>query len=333
MRPWDGRLWIVARRSARPYVGLALVLALGVVLSPHGADGRNVFLSAGNLTDILLQQGEIGIIALAMTLVVIAGGIDLSVGSVLAFSASLAGLLLVRWSPGISIGAQIAAAVAAVLFLGAAIGAVNGIIITRLRLQPFVMTLAAMIGVRGLTRWMTGNTNIDFGFDAAASARFSDLFARKPLVLALWAVLAVAAHLVLARTVLGRYLRAIGENEKAAAYTGLPIRMARTATYVACGAAAALAGLVHAARSHQGNPNDGVAYELDVIAAVVIGGTALSGGRGTILGTVTGTLILGVLTNVLRLRMVDSNVELMVKAVIIIAAVWLQRRDRHLPQS
>jgi ribose transport system permease protein len=317
-----------SRQVVRPFIGLILVLVLGVILSPRGANGSIVFLSPGNLTDILLQQGEIGIIALAMTLVVIAGGIDLSVGSVLAFSASLAGMLLVRWVPACSAAAQIAATVAAVLVAGAAIGALNGIIITRLRLQPFVMTLAAMIGVRGLTKWMTGNTNIDFGFDAAASARFSDLFSQKPLILAAWAVLAVAAHLVLARTVYGRYLRAIGENEKAAAFTGLPIRLARTVTYVLCGAAAALAGLVHAARSHQGNPNDGVAYELDVIAAVVIGGTALSGGQGTILGTVTGTLVLGVLTNVLRLRMVDSNVELMVKAVIIIVAVWLQRRDR-----
>jgi ribose transport system permease protein len=325
------RGWRGARQFTRPFIGLILVLALGIFLSPRGADGGIVFLSGGNLTDILLQQGEIGIMALAMTLVVIAGGIDLSVGSVLAFSASLAGLLLVKWEPRCPAGAQIAAAVAAVLLLGAVIGAVNGIIITRLRLQPFVMTLAAMIGVRGLTRWMTGNTNIDFGFDAAASARFSDIFSRKPLILAVWAVLAVAAHLVLSRTVYGRYLRAIGENEKAAAFTGLPIRMARTATYVACGAAAALAGLVHAARSHQGNPNDGVAYELDVIAAVVIGGTALSGGQGTILGTVTGTLILGVLTNVLRLRMVDSNVELMIKAVIIIVAVWIQRRGRTSP--
>jgi len=317
-----------ARQAVRPFIGLILVLILGVILSPRGAHGGIVFISAGNLTDILLQQGEIGIMALAMTLVVIAGGIDLSVGSVLAFSASLAGIMLVRWTPGCGPGPQIAATVAAVLVLGAAIGAVNGAIITRLRLQPFVMTLAAMIGVRGLTKWMTGNTNIDFGFDAAASATFSDLFSRKPLIVAIWAVLAVAAHLVLARTVYGRHLRAVGENERAAAFTGLPIRRARTATYVICGAAAALAGLVHAARSHQGNPNDGVAYELDVIAAVVIGGTALSGGQGTILGTVTGTLILGVLTNVLRLRMVDSNVELMVKAVIIIVAVWLQRRDR-----
>jgi ribose transport system permease protein len=324
-----GRNLNQARQFMRPFIGLILVLILGVILSPRAANGSIVFLSAGNLTDILLQQGEIGIIALAMTLVVIAGGIDLSVGSVLAFSASLAGLLLVRWMPSCSVGMQIAATVGAVLCLGAAIGAVNGVIITRLRLQPFVMTLAAMIGVRGLTKWMTGNTNIDFGFDAAASARFSDIFSQKPLILAIWGILAIAAHLVLARTIYGRYLRAIGENEKAAAFTGLPIRVARTVTYVICGAADALAGLVHAARSHQGNPNDGVAYELDVIAAVVIGGTALSGGQGSILGTVTGTLVLGVLTNVLRLRMVDSNVELMIKAVIIIVAVWLQRRDRN----
>ncbi len=328
MSPRLSWYWGRVRWHSRPFIGLVLVFLLGVVLSPRGADGRVVFLSAGNLTDILLQQGEIGIIALAMTLVVIAGGIDLSVGSVLAFSASLAGLLLVRWAPTFPAGLQIAAAVAAVLALGALIGAVNGAIITRLRLQPFVMTLAAMIGVRGLTKWMTGNTNIDFGFDAAPSARFSEIFSQKPLILSVWAALAVIAHLVLSRTVYGRHLRAIGENERAALFTGLPIRRERTLAYVLCGAAAALAGLVHAARSHQGNPNDGVAYELDVIAAVVIGGTALSGGRGTILGTVTGTLILGVLTNVLRLRMVDSNIELMIKAVIIIVAVWLQRRDR-----
>ena len=123
-------------------------------------------------------------------------------------------------------------------------------------------------------------------------------------------------------------MRAIGENERAAAYTGLA--GARTCVWPpisACGALAALAGLIHAARSHQGNPNDGVGYELDAIAAVVIGGTALAGGRGSIVGTVTGTLVLGLLTNVLRLHMVDSNIELMIKAVIIIVAVWLQRRS------
>ncbi|HEY1848190.1 MAG TPA: ABC transporter permease [Opitutaceae bacterium] len=320
--------WLRSGAFARPFIGLLLVVLLGILLSPRDAHGGLIFLSAGNLSDVLLQQGEIGIIALAMTLVIIAGGIDLSVGSVLAFGASLAGVLLVRWAPGIPAAAQVVATVAAVVAAGALLGAVNGVVIANLRLQPFVMTLAAMIGVRGLTRWMTGNTNIDFGFDAAPSARFSDLLSGKPFILSAWAALAVAAHLLLTRTVLGRHLRAIGESEKAAAFTGLPIRAERTFTYVACGAAAAFAGLIHAARSHQGNPNDGVAYELDAIAAVVIGGTSLSGGQGTIIGTVTGTLVLGVLTNVLRLHMVDSNVELMAKAVIIIVAVWLQGRGR-----
>jgi ribose transport system permease protein len=320
--------WSRSGALARPFIGLLLVVLLGVLLSPRDGRGALIFLSAGNLSDVLLQQGEIGIIALAMTLVIIAGGIDLSVGSVLAFGASLAGVLLVRWTPPLSAPAQVAACVAAVVAAGALLGAVNGAVVTGLRLQPFVMTLASMIGVRGLTRWMTGNTNIDFGFDAAPSARFSDLLSGKPFILASWAALAAGAHLLLSRTVLGRHLRAIGESEKAAAFTGLPIRAERTLTYVLCGAAAAFAGLIHAARSHQGNPNDGVAYELDAIAAVVIGGTALSGGQGSIVGTVTGTLVLGVLTNVLRLHMVDSNVELMAKAVIIVAAVWLQGRGR-----
>lgn len=322
------RFWNYLRHNGRPFLGLALVFILGVVLSPRDFGGNIIFLSPGNLTDVLLQQSEIGIIALAATLVIIGAGIDLSVGSVLACAASVSALLLMRWSPGISPVLQVAIAAIAALFAGTIIGAVNGLVITRLGLQAFVMTLASMIGVRGLTKWLTGNTNIDFGFGASASARFSDLFSHKPLVISVWALLAVAAHLVLTRTIFGRYLRAIGENEQAAVYTGLPVRTARFATYAISGALAALAGLIHAARSHQGNPNDGIAYELDAIAAVVIGGTALAGGQGTIVGTVTGTLILGLLTNMLRLRMIDSNLELMIKAVIIIVAVWLQRRER-----
>jgi ribose transport system permease protein len=322
------RVWNYFRHHGRPFLGLALVFALGVVFSPRDYAGNLIFLSVGNLTDVLLQQSEIGIIALAMTLVIIGAGIDLSVGSVLACSASMAALLLVRWTPGLAVGPQMAVAAGAALLTGATIGAVNGLVITRLGLQAFVMTLATMIGVRGLTRWLTGNTNIDFGFGEMASARFSALFSHKPSVIIVWVLLAIVAHLVLTRTIFGRYLRAIGENEQAAIYTGLPVRTIRFVAYTACGGLAALAGLIHAARSHQGNPNDGVAYELDAIAAVVIGGTALAGGQGTIVGTVTGTLILGLLTNMLRLRMIDSNLELMIKAVIIIVAVWLQRRDR-----
>ncbi len=320
------KLWKHLKLHGQPFIGLVLILILGTALSPRAGDGTIVFLSPGNLSDVLLQQSEIGIISLAMTFVIIGAGIDLSVGSVLALSACVSALTLMVWHPHGATAFQIGLAISASLAGGALVGALNGLVITRIRLQPFVMTLATMIGVRGFSKWLTGNVNVDLGFGAIPSGRFAELFSSKPFAISLWIALAVVAHLILARTVYGRYLRAIGENERAAVYTGLPVRGVRLATYVACGALAALAGLIHAARSHQGNPNDGVGYELDAIAAVVIGGTALAGGHGSIIGTVTGTLVLGLLTNVLRLHMVDSNLELMIKAVIIVAAVWLQRR-------
>jgi len=323
-----GNFWKYVKHHGQPFIGLVLILVLGTMLSPRATDGTIVFLEPGNLTDVLLQQSEVGIIALAMTFVIIGAGIDLSVGSVLAFSACVSALMLMVWNPHGPTVLQIGVAVAASLIGGALVGVLNGLVITRIHLQPFVMTLATMIGVRGFTKWLTGNVNVDLGFGAIPSGQFAEVVSSKPFAISLWIALAIIAHLILVRTVYGRYLRAIGENARAAAYTGLPVRGVRLATYIGCGALAALAGLIHAARSHQGNPNDGVGYELDAIAAVVIGGTALAGGRGSIVGTVTGTLVLGLLTNVLRLHMVDSNLELMIKAVIIIAAVWLQHSGR-----
>jgi ribose transport system permease protein len=320
------KFWNHLKIHGQPFIGLVLILVLGALSSPRATDGTIVFLSPGNLTDVLLQQSEIGIIALAMTFVIIGAGIDLSVGSVLAFSASVSALTLMVWNPHGPAPLQIVAAIVVACVGGALIGALNGLVITRIRLQPFVMTLATMIGVRGFTKWLTGNVNVDLGFGDMPSGQFAELFSSKLFAISLWVGLAIVAHLILTRTVYGRHLRAVGENERAAIYTGLPVRRIRLAAYVGCGTLAALAGLIHAARSHQGNPNDGIGYELDAIAAVVIGGTALAGGRGSIIGTVTGTLVLGLLTNVLRLHMVDSNLELMIKAVIIIAAVWLQRR-------
>jgi ribose transport system permease protein len=121
----------------------------------------------------------------------------------------------------------------------------------------------------------------------------------------------------------------MGDNETAARYAGLPTRKVQIAVYMLSGMLAGLAGVLHCAQNHQGSPNDGVAYELDAIAAVVIGGTSLAGGKGTVWGTIVGTLIMGVLTNLFRLRGVDINVEMMVKAVIIVAAVRLQQKDRR----
>src|SRR5436190_629228 len=240
---------------------LAGILVLAVFISPAAGDGSRIFLQAGNLTDILRQVSLIGILSLSMTFVILTGGIDLSVGSILALSTAVTAMWLTRAYPGGIAGAIVAAAVVC-----AVAGAVNGIVIAGTGMQPFIVTLASMIGVR-----------------------------------------------------------ALGDNEKAARFAGLPVRRTKVWVYTLSGLLSGCAGVLYAAENHQGNPNAGVAYELDAIAAVVIGGTRLAGGRGSISGTIVGTLIMGVLTNMLRLNNVDSNVEMMIKAVIIVLAVAVQR--------
>jgi ribose transport system permease protein len=298
----------------RAAIALAGIVVLAILITPSG-----IFLQGGNLTDILRQVSLIGIISLAMTYVILTAGIDLSVGSILALATSVAAMMVTRRG-------SIAEAIAAAVLVSAAVGALNGAVIAGLRIQPFVVTLASMIGIRGLAKWLTGNENIDIGFGQDAAARFAEEFRAKSIVIGSYVALAASFWVVLTRTVFGRWVRAIGDNERAAEYARLPIRTVKIAVYALAGLLSGYAGVLYAAENHQGNPNAGVAYELDAIAAVVIGGTRLSGGKGSIFGTIVGTLIMGVLTNMLRLRNVDSNVEMMVKAVIIILAVAVQRQ-------
>ena len=307
-------------RRVQSLAALLGILVLAIVISPVASDGSRIFLQAGNLTDILRQVSLIGIISLAMTFVILTGGIDLSVGSILALSTSLVAMFLTRGYTS-HIGVAILAAVA----FAAAAGALNGTVIALTGIQPFIVTLASMIGVRGLAKWLTDNQNIDIGFGRDLAAGFAAVFREKAIVIGTYAVAAALFWVVLARTVFGRHVRAVGDNETAAQYAGLPIRATKLWVYTLSGLFTGVAGVLYAAENHQGNPNAGVAYELDAIAAVVIGGTRLSGGRGSISGTIVGTLIIGVLTNMLRLNNVDSNVEMMIKAVIIVLAVAVQR--------
>ncbi len=307
------------------FAALAGIVILAILISPSAADGSRIFLQIGNLTDILRQISLIGLIALAMTFVILTGGIDLSVGSILALSTSLTAMCLTRMAPGMAYPAHIALAIAFAVLAAALTGLLNGAVIATVRIQPFIVTLASMIGVRGLAKWLTRNENIDIGFGQDVAAHFAAVFREKAIVIGSYAVAAALFALVLARTVFGRHVRAIGDNERAARYAGLPIRFTKIAVYTISGLLAGFAGVLYAAENHQGNPNAGVAYELDAIAAVVIGGTPLSGGRGSIVGTIVGSLIMGVLTNMLRLNNVDSNLEMMIKAVIIVLAVAVQR--------
>jgi ribose transport system permease protein len=320
------------RRSASPETqtlfALIAIVTLAILISPRAFDGSLIFLELGNLTDILRQVSLIGILSTAMTFVILTGGIDLGVGSVLALSSTVVAMMLTRhWQDG-PYGLHIALAIAVSICVCAATGVLNGVLVANLRVQPFIVTLASMIGIRGLAKWLTSNENIDIGFGQDVASRFAFVFRQKGIVIAAFAGLATVFGIVLAKTVFGRYVRAVGDNERAALYAGLPIRRIKIWVYVLSGALAAIAGVLYAAENHQGNPNAGVAYELDAIAACVIGGTRLSGGTGSILGTVLGTLIMGVLTNMLRLNNVDSNAEMMIKAVIILLAVVIQRERR-----
>jgi ribose transport system permease protein len=201
-------------------------------------------------------------------------------------------------------------------------------VVALLRMQPFVVTLATMIGVRGLAKWLSNNENIDIGFGHDVAAQFAAAFQRKGVVIGAYAAGAATFWVLLDRTVFGRHVRAVGDNEKAAEYAGLPIRATKIWVYGLSGLLTGVAGVLYAAENHQGNPNAGVAYELDAIAAVVIGGTRLSGGKGSVAGTIVGALFMGILTNMLRLNNVDSNLEMMMKAVIIVLAVAAQRERK-----
>ena len=317
------------RDAAKSLSALAAIFILAVLVSPTTADGSNIFLQLGNLTDILRQVSIIGIISLAMNFVILTGGIDLSVGSILALSTTVVALALTRWQPGFSYSIEITLAILAALVVSTACGALSGAVIAVLDVQPFVVTLAGMIGIRGLAKWSSNNANVDVGFGQDVASAFANMFRGKAVTIACYVVLAIVFAVLLSRTIFGRYVRAVGDNERAALYAGLPIRRVKLWVYSLSGLLAGFAGVLYAAENHQGNPNAGVGYELDSIAAVVIGGTQLSGGKGTMSGTVIGTLMIGLLTNMLRLKNVDSNVEMMVKGGIILLAVAVQKQGKR----
>ena len=314
-----------AFEGLRQLAGLALIFLIAIVLSPRAHDNNSIiFLSEANLTDIVRQVSENGIIAIGMTFVILTGGIDLSVGSMLALASTFAAKLLMQWPTQGNWASHIAVIIAITLMLAASIGALMGFAISKLKVQPFIITLAGMIGLRGLARFLTDNANVDIGFGKDITAAFCNAISQKGVVMLTFALLAVVFYIILSRTVFGLQVRSVGDNPTASRYAGLPVTRTLIFTYALCGFLVGIAGVIHAAQNHQGNPNDGVGYELDAIAAVVIGGTNMSGGKGSIFGTIVGVFILGVITNMFRLKGVDINVEMMCKSVIIVVAVWLQ---------
>ncbi|GAA4841196.1 sugar ABC transporter permease [Saccharopolyspora rosea] len=308
------------------FFGLVAVFVAAVVFSPR--TGTTIlFLTSDNLFNIVRAVAEIGIISVGLTFVILIGGIDLSVGSVLGLAAVGSAVLMV------SDGLGVFAAVGLVLLAGIVFGALQGAAVAELGVQAFIVTLAGLQIARGLARMWSGGETVQISYGngpGQAPVLFSLLGERTfggvvPIPVLIFAVVAVVAVLFLRGSAYSRHLYAIGGNEKAARLSGVPVNRVKIIAFAICGFCAALAGIVHAGQLNAGSPNDGIAYELDGIAAVVVGGTSLAGGRGSVIGTIAGALLLGILNNILSLNSVDTDVQLLIKGLVIVAAAALQR--------
>jgi ribose transport system permease protein len=302
------RLKAQRSRQIGTFAGL---LALCLVLwaaTPH-------FLTVSNLLNVLEQTSINAIVAVGMTYVIISGGIDLSVGSVLA----VAGIVLALALEG---GVPAPAAIVLALATGTACGLANGVLITFGRLPPFIATLGMMSVARGAALMLAEGRPISGfseGFRALATGRL--LLVPAPVLLT--AVVYLVAHFVLVRTVFGRATYAIGGNEEAARLSGVHVRFHKTAVYGVAGLTSAVAAILLTARLNSAQPTAGTMYELDAIAATVIGGTSLLGGEGTLVGALIGALIMGVLRNGLNLLNVSSFFQQVVIGAVIIGAVLI----------
>ena len=281
--------------------------------------GTDTFLTAGNILNVLRQAAPVLIVAVAMTLVIITGGIDLSVGSQVALVNAVAAIVMAAGVPSF-------AAVVLMLMLGALIGLAQGWFIANEKMEPFIVTLAGLSIIRGVALWLTQGYSIPItGAPGFFWLGRGDLLGIP--VPALIAVLAALLGFVTLRSTLyGRRVVAVGSNLEAARRVGMPSQAILASVYVVSGVACAVAGLVIAARLGSGSSNAAVGFELQVIAAVVLGGTALQGGRGSMLGTVLGTLTIAVIGNGLILMHISPFFTQIVTGAIILVAIWLNTR-------
>jgi len=387
------------------YWGLLIICLIGALLSPHSSSGRNIFLSYANLTDVLRQVSITGLVATGMTIVILLGGIDLSVGSVMGFSTIVCAMLLTKtgWTAAAAMGVPAATVVAFaatfflarfvfgglargrdasvgqrrellldpwrrqripfLLGLAAAVpiawftatqtatkfgvigvllvtpcvslllGSINGALIVAGRLQPFIVTLAMMVGALGIGRLTAGQDNAVIAVYTGTNATESFETLRSmvwgvlPMPSLFFLVAITLFGAILRFTAFGRYAYAIGGNVEAAKLSGIKVAQVQFTAYLLSGLLAGIAGVLFVAQYRQGKPDAGSGLELDAIAAVVIGGTSLMGGRGGLAGTFVGVLIFGLLSYILQLQNIDSNVQLVMKGLIIVFTVLVQEQN------
>ncbi|MFD1696165.1 ABC transporter permease [Roseibium aestuarii] len=305
-----------AHQKLLAFASLILLLVGFSIASPN-------FMQTSNMIAILQATSVNGVLAVAATLVIITGGIDLSVGTLMTFCAVIAGIVLTNLGMPLPLG------ILAAVGTGALCGLCSGTFIAKMKIPPFIATLGMMLILKGLSLVISGTRPIYFndtpGFDQISrGSLIGDLIPALPIpngVLILFLVAAAASY-ILGRTVLGRYTFALGSNEEAVRLSGVNTDRWKMAVYALAGGICGIAGLLIASRLNSAQPALGLGYELEAIAAVVIGGTSLSGGRGTVLGTLIGALIMAVLTNGLRVLSVAQEWQTVVTGAIIILAVY-----------
>jgi ribose transport system permease protein len=297
-----------------PLIALIVLVILSAIASEH-------FLIPRNLTNVLRQVSYTGIIALGMTFVIIAGGIDLSVGSMLALVGVLVIMLLNYLGDG---WMAVTMAIGAATVLGAIFGSVNGLLVTKGKIAAFVATLATMSIYRSLTLYVS-----DAGEMVSNNQLYPEVgtgyFLGLPVPVWVFLILAILGHILLKHTAFGRHVCAVGSNPKVATYSAINVQRTYFLTFVILGFVVGVSAVMLSSRLNSVSPGDaGLFYELDVIAAVVIGGTSLSGGKGTLWGTVIGAIILGIINNMLNLLGVSPYLQGTVKGLVILIAVLMQ---------
>lgn len=304
-------------KKNKPLIVLLILCVIMSILNDR-------FWTWGNIITVLRQTSINAVIAAGMTFAILIGGIDLSVGSVLAICGAVAATM-------ISSGMDPVFAVLLTLLLGLGIGLVNGVLISKGRLQPFIATLGTMTLLRGFTLVYTQGKPISTS-GADGSAIFSKIgtgyFLHIPIPIYIMILVFIIAYYILRHLRMGRYIYALGSNEEATVYSAIKTDNVKLFVYSASGLLAALAGIIVTARLGSAQPTAGAGYELDAIAAVVLGGTSMSGGIGTISGTVIGALIIGLLNNALNLLQVPSYYQDVAKGVVILIAVLLDRKQK-----
>ena len=300
----------------KPLIVLFLIIAIMTVASP-------VFLTPGNLLTVLLQTSYNAILAVGISFTILIGGIDLSIGSVLAFSSAIGALLLTQGWP-------LFAVLLLILALGTLLGFLNGLLVSYGRLQAFIATLGTMSLWRGLTLVITQARPISIRKAPAADAFCfigSGSVLGVPVPVWIMVLVFLLAYVILRHRRIGRYLYAIGCNEEAALYSGIQTQKVKLFAFSISGLLASLAGIIVTARLSSATPTAGTAYEMDAIAAAVLGGVSMAGGKGNIRGIAVGALIIGILSNALNLLNIGSYYQGVVKGIVILIAVLLDRGE------